>query len=490
MRDSPAAWLSAHAAARPQAPALVSSRETLGYATLQARIEGGAARYLEAGLLPGQPLAVITESRERLVLAAGVAFHLGCPLLPLDPARPGRLDLVSDCGIRQAISDTNLALPGDLRCFAADWLAEAVTGRHAPHVPASDRDVQLMIATSGTTGRPRAVALTGHNLATAVRGSRECLGLHGQDVWLNTLPLTHIGGFAILLRCLEAGAAMLLHETFEVDRIRRALDQNRISHISLVPAMLARLLEAGLCAHQATRLRHVLIGGGHLDAGLARQARRAGWPVCVTYGMTETASHVCLYPDLDAGWQPGDAGKPLAGVSVTVVGDDDKPTTGIGRIRITGPMVMAGYVRSGELSGPGFTDGAFTTNDLGHLDDRGHLHVLGRADEILVSGGRNIHPREVERLLQACPGVRDVAVTALPDPVWGDRLIACIAGDAALDTVERWCRDNLPGSLRPRVFRKFTTLPRDAMGKLLRTELRQAVENGACSMRTVCAADG
>ena len=490
MRDSPAAWLKAHAAARPQAPALVSSRETLSYATLQDRIESAAARYLEAGLLPGQPLAVITESRERLVLAAGVAFHLGCPLLPLDPARPRRWDLASDCGIGQAISDSNVELPADIRGFTADWLAEAVTGRHAPHRPASDRDVQVMIATSGTTGRPRAVALTGHNLATAVRGSRQCLGLRGQDVWLNTLPLTHIGGFAILLRCLEAGAAMLLHETFAPDRIRRALDQDRVSHISLVPAMLARLLEAGLCAHQASRLHHVLIGGGHLDADLARQARRAGWPLCVTYGMTETASHVCLYPGLDAGWQPGDAGKPLAGVSVTLVGDDNRPTTGTGRIQITGPMVMAGYMCNRKLSGTGLTDSRFTTNDLGYLDKRGHLHILGRADEILVSGGRNIHPREVERLLQACPGVRDVAVTALPDPVWGDRLIACIAGDAALDAVERWCRDKLPGSLRPREFRKFTALPRDAMGKLLRKELRQAVQNGTVSGRTVCAADG
>jgi O-succinylbenzoic acid--CoA ligase len=346
-----------------------------------------------------------------------------------------------------------------------------------------------MIATSGTTGRPRAVALTGHNLTTAVRSSRQCLGLCAQDVWLNALPLTHIGGFAILLRCLEAGAAMLLHETFEVERIRRAFEENCVSHISLVPAMLARLLEAGVCAHPASRLRHVLIGGSRLDAGLAREARDAGWPLCVSYGMTETASHVCLYPGLDARWQPGDAGKPLAGVSVTLVADDGKPTTGTGRIRITGPMVMAGYMRGGKPRATGSTDSGLTTHDLGYLDDLGHLHVLGRTDEILVSGGRNIHPHEVEGLLQACPGVRDVAVTALPDPVWGDRLIACFAGEAALGHVERWCRDTLPGSLRPREFRKFTALPRDAMGKLMRAELRQAVQNGALCRRTPCAAE-
>ena len=477
MRDGPGTWLTGHAAARPGAAALITARETLSYATLRARIETGAAACLAAGLVPGQSLAIITASRERLVLAAGVAFHLGCPLLPLDPVRPEAWDLATESGIGQVICDRDLDTPRDLRRFDAERLAATVSARPTSPRAAREADVQLMIATSGTSGQPRAVALTGHNLATAVRASRQCLSLHPHDVWLNTLPLSHIGGFAIVLRCLEAGAAMLLHETFAVETIRRVLDENRVSHVSLVPAMLARLLDAGLDVGQASRLRHVLIGGARLDAGLARRALAAGWPLCVSYGMTETASHVCLYPGLDASWQPGDAGKPLAGVSISIVNDDHRPVSGTGRIRIAGPMVMAGYMDGARLNGAGLIDNGLTTGDLGYLDDRGHLHVLGRADEMLVSGGRNIHPHEVERLLQVCPGVRDAAVTGLPDPVWGDRLVACIAGDALLEDVEHWCRANLPGSLRPREFRAFTALPRDALGKLRRAELRQAVQH-------------
>jgi len=336
---------------------------------------------------------------------------------------------------------------------------------------------ELLIATSGSTGEPKTVMLSEANLEAAVLASRNRIPLAPGDVWLACLPLQHIGGMAIFYRCAEAGAAVLLHDGFDAARVREDMERHGVTHISLVPAMLARLLEAG--APPAT-LKYALIGGGPLSLSLARQANLAGWPVCPTYGMSEAASQVATLSEFPSDWREGMVGRPLPGVSVEIVDDDNRPVQGEGRIRVRGPSVMTGYANAVHEFGHGLRDGWFVSGDRGYLDARGNLVVLGRHDDVLVSGGVNVHPAEVEGLLLACPGVSDVAVTGVSDAVWGDRIAALVVG--SVDELQAWCRERVPSHLRPRLFVSVAALPRNALGKLERKRLPEL----ACAVESPC----
>jgi O-succinylbenzoic acid--CoA ligase len=336
---------------------------------------------------------------------------------------------------------------------------------------------ELLITTSGSTGEPKQVMLSAANLEASVRASRSRIPLEPGDIWLACLPFHHIGGIAIFYRCAEAAATVLVHQGFDAARVREDMEHHGVTHISLVPAMLARLLETG---PPPLQLKYALIGGGPLSANLAQRAHQAGWPICPSYGMSEAASQIATLAAFPSDWCEGMAGPPLPGISVEIIDDNGQPVKGEGRIRVRGPSVMMGYANPAHEAGHGLLDGWFVSGDRGYFDERGNLVVLGRHDDMLVSGGVNIHPAEVEGLLLTCPGVSDVAVTAVSDEVWGDRIAALLVGSATCSTVQDWCRKHLPSHLRPRRFVAVAALPRNAMGKLERKHLPAlalAVEN-------------
>ena len=420
------------AATRPDAVAMILPDETLSYRNLLDRADA-LAQQLER--TRGTVLALHAETMAEAALSAHAASRLGRAIFPLNPALPPQ---------------------------RREVLLQAAGG------PAAD-GIELFIATSGTQGEPKAVMLSGANLQAGVLASRSCLPLQAGDAWLACLPLCHIGGMAILYRCAEAGAAVVLHEGFDPQRVWDDLEKYRVTHISLVPAMLARLLDAGRDSPPA--LKHALIGGGPLSAALAERARVAGWPVCASYGMSETGSQVATLCDLPQGWAPGQVGSPLPGFEVEVVGEDGRPTSGVGRIRIRGAAVMAGYGQT-RL---GLDQGWFTSGDLGCIDAQGNLTVLGRHDDMLVSGGTNVHPQQVEEVLKRCPGVADAALTSVADDVWGDFLVAAVVAEADDEALENWCRNELTGAMRPRRFVRLPALPCNALGKLDRQALRDLV---------------
>lgn len=432
-----ASWINRTAVAHPDAAALILPDETLSYRQLLDRSHALAQRQ---ECKQGAVLALPAESMAEVALSAHAASQLGCAIFPLNPAlSPQRREVL-------------LQVTGD---------------------PVAD-DIELLIATSGTQGEPKAVMLSGANLRAGVLASRSRLPLQAGDVWLVCLPLYHIGGMAILYRCAEAGAAVVLHEGFNPQRVWGDLEKYHVTYTSLVPAMLARLLDI-YHGPPPSALRVALIGGGPLSAALAQRAIAAGWPLCASYGMSETGSQVATLCGMSQGWMPGQVGSPLPGFEVEVVGADGLPTSGIGRIRIRGAAVMAGYANPQRKPGLGLDQGWFTSGDLGSLDAHGNLTVLGRYDDMLVSGGSNIHPQQVEEILKRCEGVTDAALTSVEDEVWGDFLVAAVVANVTDEVLEEWCRNELTGTARPRHFVRFATLPRNALGKLDRQALRDLV---------------
>ena len=352
---------------------------------------------------------------------------------------------------------------------AGGWLWKAARPCLEP-LPGLSRlpGIGLLIATSGSSGRPRLVAHTDAALDASARTVAAVLGLRPGDRWLQCLPLQHIGGLSILLRCAHAGAAPILTGPFSVERVAEALREQAPTHVSLVPAMLWRLLEAGV--PRPSSLRVALLGGQALSPAVARRAHQAGWPLCVSYGATETASAIALECGPRAGLEAGRVGRPLPGVRLTLAGD--------GRIALRAPQLMAGEV---DAAG-GFqalADGAeLRMPDLGEWLPDGGLCILGRADEVVVSGGINIHPARVEARLQAIEALGEVAVSAVPDPVWGQRLVLFYTGRLTPAEAARHCRDHLDSAHRPRVFRRLERIPSLPSGKPDRQRLRALAEAG------------
>jgi O-succinylbenzoic acid--CoA ligase len=192
--------------------------------------------------------------------------------------------------------------------------------------------------------------------------------------------------------------------------------------------------------------------------------------------MSEAGSQVATWCGLPEDWVSGQVGTPLPGIELEIVDEDGRATSGIGRIRIRGSAVMAGYANPESQTGLGLELGWFVSGDLGRFDEQGRLTVLGRHDDMLVSGGVNVHPQAVEEVLKRCPGVTDAALTAVADDTWGDLLVALVAGEAGDEALEKWCRNELPGAMRPRRFIRVPLLPRNALGKLKRLALRSLAQ--------------
>ena len=373
---------------------------------------------------------VQSGDRVATTLPPGLAFcellhalpRLGAVFVPLDPRDP-------------------------VRAEATITVTAPVTGAEAD-LPLRDtvdpNAVHSVIHTSGTTGRPKPVELSYGNHAASALASADALGVDPADRWLCPLPLHHVGGLGVLIRSVINGTTAVVHERFEATRAKAALDAGEVTLASLVPTMLARLREAG--PRHAPGLRAIALGGGPIPAGLLDWARDAGIPVVPVYGMTETCSQVVA----------GIPGRPLRGVEIE--------TSPAGEI-----LVRGGMVARGELG----ADGWLHTGDLGRIDRDGRLHIEGRLKELIVTGGENVAPLEVEQVLLAHPAVADAGVTGRPDPEWGEAVTAFVVlrQHANAEELRAWCRERLEPYKTPKAVHEVGALPRNAGGKLLRDRL-------------------
>ena len=318
------------------------------------------------------------------------------------------------------------AIPIDLRLTAREQ------GARAAARPAGE-DVALVMFTSGTSAEPKRVELTYGNVEASARGSALALGVTAQDRWLCPLPLTHVGGLMILTRAVVCGFHALLDPPFDAGRVAARLNAGEATFVSLVPTQLARCLDAGL--RDPPELRAVVCGGAPLDPALRARAGDAGVPVLDAYGMTETASQFVV------------DGVPLPGADVRLEE---------GEIVVRGPMVAGGEVRTG---------------DLGEWRD-GRLRVTGRRSDLIITGGENVSPEEVEAVLKAHPRVSDAGVFGRPDPEWGQAVTAHVVGSATPEELDAWCRERLARFKVPKHIEIVSSLARTASGKLLRRSMR------------------
>jgi O-succinylbenzoic acid--CoA ligase len=328
--------------------------------------------------------------------------------------------------------------------------------------PVAHPGAAAIIHTSGTVGEPRGAVLTRSALAASAQASAANLGWEADDVWLLCMPLARVGGLSILTRCLSARRCVALREGFDANLFPAWLASHDVTLVSLVPTMLTRVLDAHPEWTAPAKLRAILLGGAAASSKLLTRAAARRLPIVVTYGLTETCSQVCATP-YAARFAPsaGGAGVPLPGIGMRVRD---------GRIEIRGPVLMAGYWDEAPLA-PGTW---FDTGDLGEIDARGCLHVHARRADLIVTGGENTYPSEVERALEGFPGILAAGVFGVPDEVWGETVAAALVAERQpppdADLFEYLCQRLAPHK-RPRRVCYVDRLPLAATGKLDRRAL-------------------
>jgi O-succinylbenzoic acid--CoA ligase len=475
----------AQAGRDPDGSALVAGDRRWIWADLDRDVAATAGSLRVAGVGPGERVAVLAANTPATVVLLFAVRRLGAALVPLNV----RLAPAELCTQRDRVRPRLLLADAERMAFLPG--AEPLEGwTRTGGVPVEGGRTEpgadwALLFTSGTTGLPKAARLTVRAFEALARASAENLGARPSDRWLCNLPLFHVGGLGTVVRCAHDGATLVLHPRFDAESVVRAVREDGITHLSLVARTLEQCLDAGL---EPGNLRGVLVGGGPVPAGLVERARARGIPVLLTYGLTEACSQVTTE-------RPGDAdgttaGPPLPGLEVRVVDAGLQPVAPgeEGAIAVRGPTLMRGYLDEEAATAEVLRDGWLQTGDLGRLDARGRLTVLARRTDLILSGGENVYPAEVEAVLADHPAVAEVAVVGRPDPRWGQVPVAVVvprraAAPDALPGLRAWARSRLAPFKVPAEVLPASELPRTAAGKVDRAAVQAAVmsASGACS---------
>ncbi|MCP4639834.1 MAG: o-succinylbenzoate--CoA ligase [bacterium] len=399
-----------------ETPALIDGARVLSFRDFAHASQGVTMRLSDKGFVTGDRLAmVLPTSIDAVVLLMG-CMRAGVSACPLNPRLPATavVDAVMRMDARGVVSEAESKDVSVESIRPEDLLGELATGREPRAL--DDEDIATITMTSGSTGTPKAAALTLRNHLANARASNANIRLAPGDCWLLSLPLYHVAGLGVLFRCMLGGATVVVPEPD--DDLAACIERYRVTHVSLVTTQLRRTLGVAGGAATLRRLKAILLGGSAIPESLTREAVEEGLNLFTTYGLTEMASQATT---TSAGASIDDlltSGRPLSPNTVRI--------SDAGEIEVCGDTLFAGYWTGTGLERPLADDGWFVTGDLGAFDDERRLRVLGRHDNLFVSGGENMHPEEIERRLCALEGIVEAVVVPVDDDEFGARPVAFV----------------------------------------------------------------
>ncbi|MFS0654454.1 o-succinylbenzoate--CoA ligase [Bacillus sp. 179-C3.3 HS] len=471
-------WLLHRADLTPDRVALIYGDKEWTFRELAIEVERLAIRLSHASLKKGQTVALLMHNHPQMVMFVHACFLIGVKIVLLnnkltDAERQYQLE---DAGAVALLTEPMFAkaYKGDLPFYTIDTLPEA----HQIHSDQLIKEFDLnetatIMYTSGTTGRPKGVEQTfGNHFHSAVSSALN-LGLREDDRWLIALPLFHISGLSALCKSVIYGMTVVLHQKFDVDEVKASISQHRVTIISVVQTMLSRILSRSEACPSS--LRCVLLGGGPAPLTMLKESKQKGFPVFQSYGMTETCSQIVTLAPEFSEEKLGSAGKPLFGCELNIQ-DGQRVCRPYehGEIMVKGPNVMKGYLHREEETAAAFEEGWLKTGDIGYVDEEGFLFVLDRRSDLIISGGENIYPAEIEAVLLTHPYVKEAGVTGIHDEKWGEVPAAFLVTDEKIPVDELFalCQSQLAKYKWPAAFHFVDELPRNASKKLQRHKLK------------------
>jgi o-succinylbenzoate---CoA ligase len=483
-------WLDVAARSHPNKVALSFDGQDWSFTDLRRAVAAAATVMIDARAESPGRIGILSANRPGAVFAVHATTRMSAPAVPLNwrQTAPEIAWQLRDANITVLVVDEERATAAKSACATLPVTIVPIAELECLPPPECDRseprriDLEqeaAVIYTSGTSGRPKGVRITNSNLWFSAISSALHLGHHPDDVWLAAMPLFHIGGLAILFRGVIGAVPVVLHERFEPGIALSAIDEGA-TLLSVVPTMLQRLLDARGDMPWPPHLRCVLLGGSAAPRRLVEECVRRGLPVAPTYGLTEATSQVTTLLPAQAPRKWSSSGLPLPLTELRVATPAGAGRSGeVGEIEIRGPTVFAGYLDDDVVGSAHMVDGWFRTGDAGHLDSDGYLYVLDRRDDLIISGGENVYPAEIERVLREHPSVLDAGVIGVADESWGSRPVAAVVWsgepDQAGPELLRHCQQHLSRYKIPDRFVQLSELPRSPSGKLLRRALREMI---------------
>ena len=486
------AWIERHAAFAPQKTALRFGGEASSYAEFARHIARVAESLAALGVKRRDAVAFLGLNHPDALALLFACARLGAMFMPLNwrlaPAEHARM--LADCPPRLLFVEPAFdahahgigALPRATQRLALDGDTWQSAGRAAPREGDENSPV-LLCYTSGSTGAPKGVVLTQRALFYNAVNSSHMHDLTSADRVLTTLPLFHVGGLNIQTTpALHAGATVTLHAKFDPLAALDAIERERITLAVLVPAQLMAMMDSPRWqSADLSSLRMITTGSTIVSEAFVRKVNARGVPLIQVYGSTETCPIASYVRAGDAERKAGSAGVPALHCEIRIAGDDGRelPAGRDGEILVRGPNVAAGYWNAPAQSAQTFAEGWYRSGDIGHFDDEGHLHVVARKKDMIISGGENIYPAELENILLEAPAVAEACVVGRPDERWGEAVIAAVVlkegGRLSEAEVMALFQGRIARYKQPREVRFLEQLPRSALGKVLKDEVRSAV---------------
>jgi fatty-acyl-CoA synthase len=495
-------WIDRNAGFAPDQQAIRFEGDSISYRELAARVARAAHALRALGVVEGDRVAWLGQNHPRVIELLFACARIGAMLVPLNwrLAAPEHARALADCapavlfaatGFAEALGPPDGPL-ADMERMAiggapAGWRdGDALLSASAPDAGPTEGSYDapaLLCYTSGSTGAPKGVVLTQRALFFNAVNSTHMHGLTRADRVLTTLPLFHVGGLCIqTLPALHAGATVILHAKFDAAATLEAIARERITLTVLVPAQIDML-----AAHAAwpdtdlSSLRAISTGSMIVPQRSFQHVHARGVPLVQVYGATETSPIATYVVASDAMRKAGSAGKPAMHCSVRIVDGDgaDVPANHRGEILVCGPNVMSGYWNAPGATEQALAGGWYHSGDIGHFDDEGFLWIDGRRNDLIISGGENIYPAEIENVLAESPDIAEVVVVGRPGGKWGETVVAVVVPRAGRRLAEADVLALLDARIarfkRPREVIFVPELPRSALGKVRREALRRLV---------------
>lgn len=470
-------WLTKQADLAPNHIAIeLENGETFTFKQLKEASERFARKLAALNVQEGSHVGILSGNSMEMIVTIHALSYLGAIGVLLN-VRLTRAELefqLKDANVSIVLTSEEYKMSSSqikvsmVKCFSEiDALQEA----NIPLKTELDlEEVFTIIYTSGTTGFPKGVLHTYGNHWWSAIGSALNLGLNKEDKWLIPLPIFHVSGLSTSIKSVIYGMPIYILEKFDVKKVHDAIMSKNVTIVSVVTVMVQKLLNELGDGCYPNSLRCMLLGGGPAPKPLLEKAKERGIPIFQSYGMTETSSQIVTLSPQDALEKLGSAGKPLFPAQLQIDGNREDS---IGEILVKGPMVTKGYYKNEEANKKSLLNGWLKTGDMGYLDADGFLYVVDRRKDLIISGGENIYPSEIESVLSGMEQVKEAGVTGLADETWGQVPIAFIVKrqDVTASEIFSFLRQRLAKYKIPKEIHFVEELPRNASNKLVRSML-------------------
>jgi o-succinylbenzoate---CoA ligase len=469
---------------QPDSFFLISDKLSFTYSEFEKEVNRAAAYLSGKGINKNDRVILVSTNNVHFAVSVFALWEIGAVPVPLNIRliKKELKTLIDFCVSKFVIADISLNLKLDYEGIVLLHSPFDYTSKEEIPISKNSTDINetaVIIFTSGSTGKPKGVMLTFKNLIANWRIGNQILQQTNSDKWLCSLPVYHIGGFSILTRAFLSGASIILPDSLQTEDLCHAINNFKPTLASFVSTQMKRLIDQYCKPNK--ELKKVLLGGGFIDADLCKEALTKDWKIIKVYGSSETSSFVAALSTEDAQRKINSSGKVLPPNEIKIIDDRENFSRAntIGEIAVKSEAVMQGYLKNEEATK--LKDNFYLTGDIGYIDEEGFLFVETRRDDIIVSGGENINPIEVEIEIKNHPKVKEVSVFATSDPEWGQIVIAAIVTKdnikISIKEIKGFLKNKIAGYKIPRKIFVLNEFPRTELGKVEKNKIIERLKN-------------